>query len=133
MPQLDITILFPQIFWLLFFFTFFYVTLTYFFLPKFLVSLKLRRNASENNLITVNKSLVDLNTGTELSKSKLHQNLACLTKNFESIKLIYQTNTVFKTTVLDTKLSTLVQNLLVFSDKVVLKNIKFSVKGFRSN
>ncbi len=133
MPQLDITILFPQLFWLIFFFSLFYIFLTFIFLPKFVTALKLRRNASEMNLTRVNNSLLELNTGNESAKQKLHQNLECLSKNFEVLKLVYQTNSTFSKPNLDTRFSTLVVNLLVFSDSVILKSIKLNIKGFRTN
>ena len=133
MPQLDITILFPQLFWLIFFFCLFYIFLTFLFLPKFLVALKLRRNASEENLSLTNSSLHDLNGGIELANQKLHHNLNQLIKNFDTLKVTYQTNTAFNQVSLDTKVSKLVLNLLVFSDSSTLKSIKLNVKGFRSN
>lgn len=131
MPQLDITILFPQLFWLLFFFSFFYITVSYIFLPKFLTALKLRRNASETNLLKTNQSITELHSNNEATKQNLHQNLLELTKNFELLKNTYQKNLNFKKENLDTKFSTMIKFLLFFSDGIVLKNIKLNVKGFR--
>lgn len=133
MPQLDITILFPQILWLLFFFIFFYISLTYIFLPKFLTALKLRRNASEANLNVVNSSFITSTSDINPSKKKLHQNLLQLTKNFELLQKTYQINSHFEKDNLDIKFSTTILNLLIFSDNVILKNIKLNVKGFRVN
>lgn len=132
MPQLDITILFPQLFWLIFFFLFFYICLSYFFLPKFLTALKLRRHASETNLTVTNESITTLNSNGESSKQKLHKNLLQLTQNFELLKSTYQINSKFKKDNLDPKFSIMITNLLLFSDSIVLKSINLNIKGFRS-
>nr|YP_010620184.1 ATP synthase F0 subunit 8 [Gredgaria maugeana]WAX04220.1 ATP synthase F0 subunit 8 [Gredgaria maugeana] len=49
MPQLDLVIVFPQIFWLFLFFTFFYFLLTYYFLPIFLKTIRSRKEFIKNN------------------------------------------------------------------------------------
>nr|YP_010620069.1 ATP synthase F0 subunit 8 [Rhodomelopsis africana]WAX04082.1 ATP synthase F0 subunit 8 [Rhodomelopsis africana] len=49
MPQLDILIILPQIFWLIICFTFFYFLLTYYFLPFFLKTIKARINFIKAN------------------------------------------------------------------------------------
>ena len=49
MPQLDLTIIFSQIFWLFTLFFFSYTILVHFFLPKFLFSIKSRKKIIEIN------------------------------------------------------------------------------------
>lgn len=132
MPQLDITILFSQIFWLLFFFILFYTLLVYTFLPKFVTSLKLRKDASESNLVQVNQALSNLSSGSELTKIKLLKNLEQLQKNFDLIMSIYKNNLIFEKGITDMKFSTMTFNVLIFSDVTILKNIKLTVKGFKS-
>lgn len=51
MPQLDFTIVFSQIFWLFAVFFTFYTTLVHFFLPKFLMSIKSRKQIVELNVL----------------------------------------------------------------------------------
>lgn len=49
MPQLDRIIIFSQIFWLFLVFTLLYMITTHFFLPKFLKSLKIRKQIIQSN------------------------------------------------------------------------------------
>ena len=82
MPQLDLTIIFPQIFW---FFTFFislyYIILT-FFLPKFLLFIKFRKNI----LLFYNNKIYKLNLNFNKSKNLIINNslnkLRSLKQNF---------------------------------------------------
>nr|ANH09515.1 ATP synthase F0 subunit 8 [Coeloseira compressa] len=49
MPQLDLTIIFSQIFWLILVFSILYSFLLHFLLPKFLISIKARKAIIYNN------------------------------------------------------------------------------------
>nr|YP_009774170.1 ATP synthase F0 subunit 8 [Caulacanthus okamurae]QIZ74787.1 ATP synthase F0 subunit 8 [Caulacanthus okamurae] len=69
MPQLDRLIVFPQIFWLLFFFTFIYAVLTHFFLPLFIKSLKSRKLIEEMNSLEI----IILTNQFEKNRSSLKQ------------------------------------------------------------
>jgi Plant ATP synthase F0 len=79
MPQLDRAIVFTQIFWLFLTFSFLYISLTHFFLPKFLQSLKARniiltQNEIESKKIdfafTSNQVLLDTTMNEQLSTIK---------------------------------------------------------------
>nr|AHX02442.1 ATP synthase F0 subunit 8 [Ceramium japonicum] len=124
MPQLDLTIIFPQIFWLFLLFSVFYFILTFYLLPKFLISLKLRQFLLEENIEKINKMIVL--TGN--SSLHLKNNIEKINSNFEKINLILKLKTESKVTPINTKLLNAVTSAFFFCDSTIFKNIIFSTK-----
>nr|YP_010620092.1 ATP synthase F0 subunit 8 [Pterosiphonia complanata]WAX04105.1 ATP synthase F0 subunit 8 [Pterosiphonia complanata] len=85
MPQLDFLIILPQIFWLIFSFSFFYFILTYYLLPCFLKTIKARINFIKNNQIAESQL-------TFLILEKKQINLKKLIKLLNEIHLILFSN-----------------------------------------
>lgn len=81
MPQLDILIILPQIFWLIIFFGLFYYFLTYYFLPFFLQTINARKYFLQSNKIIENKLITEI-----IEKRKLVLNE--LNSNFNQIKSV---------------------------------------------
>lgn len=112
MPQLDHIIIFTQIFWLFFVFLSLYITLTHFFLPKFLQSFKTRNlviehNSNENSEINssflMNQIVLSDESNKQLLvvKSTLSNNFVSLgNKNFLDLCLTDSLlfNSIFYTT-----------------------------------
>nr|YP_009684876.1 ATP synthase F0 subunit 8 [Gloiopeltis furcata]BBK20789.1 ATP synthase F0 subunit 8 [Gloiopeltis furcata] len=71
MPQLDRIIVFTQIFWLFFIFAFLYITLTHFFLPTFLKSIKSRKKVVDEN----SKEVLSIDSSLVLKQTLLKQTL----------------------------------------------------------
>ena len=88
MPQLDILIILPQIFWLIIFFSSFYFILTYYFLPFFLKTINSRKYFLENNKITENKLIDDVFTKRKLVSKQLNSNFNKI-KSIIFIRLIH--------------------------------------------
>nr|AOX48933.1 ATP synthase F0 subunit 8 [Gelidium crinale f. luxurians] len=125
MPQLDYIILFPQIFWLFIIFTLFYTVLTHFYLPKFLKSLKSRKN------------IIDLN---ELKIIEIKQRFTKLEQDFEEIlivdlariKGIFNTNPTFEilnlknseTQKADEVISNAIRNSVLFYNFQILDSVE---------
>nr|YP_010199529.1 ATP synthase F0 subunit 8 [Gracilaria baiana]UAD89387.1 ATP synthase F0 subunit 8 [Gracilaria baiana] len=124
MPQLDRIIVFSQIFWLVLIFSLFYAILTHYFLPKFLKSLKIR------------KQVIDLNTNEILKKTERtlnKQNLLVkiLVKNLEitSNLLVSYFGQLVKgkksvdTLIIDQKIGFVILNTVKFCDFKLLSSI----------
>nr|ATG87361.1 ATP synthase F0 subunit 8 [Gracilaria chouae] len=124
MPQLDRIIVFSQIFWLFIIFTAFYTVLTHFFLPKFIKSLKIRRQ-----IIDANSTEILLMAKNTLLKQNLLKKF--LLKDLELIKnlLIQYFNNLVKeksyanTTLVDEKISSVILNTIKFCDFKLLNSI----------
>ena len=87
MPQLDILIVLPQIFWLIIIFILFYFILTYYFLPIFLKTIKSRKKLSNYNQ-TINSNLIkDILLNRKNVLSDLYVNFNTI-KSIVFIKLI---------------------------------------------
>nr|YP_010199754.1 ATP synthase F0 subunit 8 [Gracilaria isabellana]UAD89712.1 ATP synthase F0 subunit 8 [Gracilaria isabellana] len=124
MPQLDRIIIFSQIFWLVLVFSIFYVVLTHYFLPKFLKSLKIR------------KQVIGLNTKEILQKTEgtlSRQNLLIkiLVKNLETASdlLVSYFGQLVKakkgvdTLMIDQKIGFVILNTIKFCDFKLLNSI----------
>nr|YP_009325918.1 ATP synthase F0 subunit 8 [Vertebrata lanosa]APC24959.1 ATP synthase F0 subunit 8 [Vertebrata lanosa] len=74
MPQLDILIILPQIFWFIIFFSIFYFILTYYFLPIFLKTINSRKYFLENNKILENKLVNEVFNKRKLVSKELNLN-----------------------------------------------------------
>lgn len=128
MPQLDRIIIFPQIFWLFIIFSFLYILLLHFFLPKFLNSLKLRKYICEFNVSKVsyitnkfNQDKLNILTKLNLSLKNIQNNIYLnntkaifLVSDFKYINPLYLTN----------NLVIIVKNNLSFCNKQILSSIK---------
>nr|YP_009546481.1 ATP synthase F0 subunit 8 [Gelidium kathyanniae]AYO27829.1 ATP synthase F0 subunit 8 [Gelidium kathyanniae] len=133
MPQLDRIIIFPQIFWLFVIFTVFYISLTHFFLPKFLKSLKARKEIIKVNeaeaLLLIKKSMANQ------AKLKL-----LLLNHLSDIKKIFSINPILNisdTRSLNTKrvdelISVMIKNSALFHDSQILDSISINVKSVYS-
>ncbi|KAI0556312.1 ATP synthase protein (mitochondrion) [Gracilaria domingensis] len=124
MPQLDRIIVFSQIFWLILIFSLFYAILTHYFLPKFLKSLKIR------------KQVVDLNTKeilkrTEGTLNKQNLLVKILIKNLEvtSNLLVSYFGQLVKdkksvdTLIIDQKIGFVILNTVKFCDLKLVNSI----------
>nr|YP_004062191.1 ATP synthase F0 subunit 8 [Gracilariopsis andersonii]ADR03207.1 ATP synthase F0 subunit 8 [Gracilariopsis andersonii]APC24910.1 ATP synthase F0 subunit 8 [Gracilariopsis andersonii] len=124
MPQLDRIIVFSQIFWLFIIFTLFYTILTHFFLPKFIKSLKIRKQILDENSIEI--SSIAENT---LQKQNLLKKI--LLKDLESVKtlLIQHFSNLVKekshanTSLIDEKISFVIFNTVTYCDLQLLNAI----------
>nr|WQF69695.1 ATP synthase F0 subunit 8 [Ceramothamnion sp.] len=125
MPQLDLTIIFPQIFWLFILFSGFYFILTFYLLPKFLVSLKIRQYILDENLRKINgRQFLENNTKNLQLKNSIDK----LNSNFEKINLILISKTSNKTTKINFKFLVATLQTFLFCDSIVFKNIIFYPK-----
>nr|YP_010199629.1 ATP synthase F0 subunit 8 [Gracilaria cervicornis]UAD89487.1 ATP synthase F0 subunit 8 [Gracilaria cervicornis] len=124
MPQLDRIIVLSQIFWLVLIFSIFYAILTHYFLPKFLKSLKIR------------KQVIDINTKEILKKTEKTLNkqgslIKILVKNLEitSNLLVSYFGQLIKdkkgvdTLIIDQKISFVILNTIKFCDFKLLNSI----------
>nr|YP_009511884.1 ATP synthase F0 subunit 8 [Hydropuntia rangiferina]AXI97761.1 ATP synthase F0 subunit 8 [Hydropuntia rangiferina]UAD89787.1 ATP synthase F0 subunit 8 [Hydropuntia rangiferina] len=131
MPQLDRIIVFSQIFWLFLIFSLFYIVLVHYFLPKFLKSLKLRKQIIDNNTQeTLNKTNYILSKQILLKKVLL-KNLGIVLNllAMQSTQLIEEKKS-FDTLVLDQKISIVILNTIKFCDSKVLNSIFIYSKLF---
>nr|YP_009589044.1 ATP synthase F0 subunit 8 [Corallina ferreyrae]QBL75560.1 ATP synthase F0 subunit 8 [Corallina ferreyrae] len=85
MPQLDFTIAFPQIFWLLFSFFLLYSILVHIFLPVFVKSLKARKKI----VVVNNESFNHLQKRLHLKQTSL---INLLNQNIIKIRIIFEKN-----------------------------------------
>lgn len=124
MPQLDRIIVFPQIFWFFIVFILFYSFIIHYFLPKFLISLKLRQQITENNYFTIiknsnnkfkflNKIVYDLS----IIKKSIYFDFKFLDKNSKNLKLVNPTKLNFK-------IINVIKNNSIFCNKNILNLIK---------
>nr|YP_011017833.1 ATP synthase F0 subunit 8 [Pseudoceramium tenerrimum]WQF69709.1 ATP synthase F0 subunit 8 [Pseudoceramium tenerrimum]WQF69745.1 ATP synthase F0 subunit 8 [Pseudoceramium tenerrimum] len=130
MPQLDLTIVYTQIFWLCFLFSIFYFTLTFYLLPKFLKSLKLRKLILEENskkITILSKSLLEEQA---LLNKKISKNLELLLVNFDKINLPFKSVTQFSHEKTDSRIISFTSQVILFCDLSILKNILFYPKVF---
>nr|UAD89637.1 ATP synthase F0 subunit 8 [Gracilaria edulis] len=131
MPQLDRIIIFSQIFWLFLIFSLLYIVLVHYFLPKFLKSLKLRKQIIYiNTQEALNKTDRILNKQI-LFKKVLLKNLSIVVNllTMQSIKLI-ENKKGFDTLILDQKISFVILNTIKFCDLKVLNSIFIYPKLF---
>nr|YP_010199779.1 ATP synthase F0 subunit 8 [Gracilaria multipartita]UAD89737.1 ATP synthase F0 subunit 8 [Gracilaria multipartita] len=132
MPQLDRIIVFSQIFWLVLIFSIFYAILTHYFLPKFLKSLKIRKQ-----VIDLNTKKILKKTEETLNKQKLL--IKILVKNLEttsSLLVCYfgqlvKGNKRVDTLMIDQKISFVILNTIKFCDLKLLNSIFVYPKSFK--
>ena len=130
MPQLDRTIVFPQIFWLIIGFIIAYIILSYYFFPKFLQS------------ITSRKEIINLNLKESLKLQQVHEKKSIVLresvmKNLILIKHFLNENyllSIFKkcnmdTRVVDLYFSSVVCNLVLYYDINLLNKVPLKLKS----
>nr|YP_009317573.1 ATP synthase F0 subunit 8 [Gelidium sinicola]YP_009559277.1 ATP synthase F0 subunit 8 [Gelidium coulteri]AOX49025.1 ATP synthase F0 subunit 8 [Gelidium sinicola]QBA96124.1 ATP synthase F0 subunit 8 [Gelidium coulteri] len=133
MPQLDYIIIFPQIFWLFLIFTVFYISLTHFFLPKFLKSLKARKEiikANEAEALSLIKKSTD-------NQTKLNLLLSNYLSDIKRIFSVSPTLSISDTKSLNNKkadelISIMIKNSALFCDSQILDSISINVKSVYS-
>lgn len=118
MPQLDVLIILPQIFWLIVFFSFFYFILTYYFLPFFLKTINSRKYFLENNKITENKLINDVLIKRKLVSKELNSNFNKI-KSILFIRLIHTKFNFYKKP-FNTEFSKLNNKILFATNKSIL-------------
>ena len=129
MPQLDYIIIFPQIFWFCIIFTVFYWILVYFFLPKFLITLKTRLLIQQKNIQESDILVTKLNEKQNLIQKILIKNLN------NSKNLLFQTNSFltilkFNNSKFDEKIAKAIFWYSLYYDENVIKQIHFFPKNF---
>nr|WDA66148.1 ATP synthase F0 subunit 8 [Lithothamnion corallioides] len=136
MPQLDLIIIFPQIFWLLLIFFCTYTILVHFFLPIFVKSLKARKR-----IILENSALL-LNTQKKFDLRQVFLN-NLLNKNFYLVKSILETEisnifspkNKFDLNLLDIKIAKVLYYNTLYYDTNILDSVplnpKFSYLNFK--
>lgn len=131
MPQLDLTIVFSQIFWLFIFFFAIYTILTHFFLPKFLLSIKSRKKIITFNsfkVLETQKTLIkhqnalynSLSESLVLVRNTLISNWTYISKPDPNSNLI----------LVDEKISLTVFNTVKYCNFEVLNLISFYPRAF---
>lgn len=124
MPQLDLTIIFSQIFWLFLLFIIFYSILLHFFLPKFLISIQARKRIVYTNS---NKCLIlqmQLTERQKLLQNKLILKLNYIRSRIHSLWILDQSFfCLSNSNDLDKKISQVLFNLANYYSLPVLESI----------
>lgn len=133
MPQLDHIIIFSQIFWLFFGFTFLYVILLYMFLPFLLKSLKSRILIIEHNTKEI-ESMENLFSEKQFIINKLIENSFHKIKNLISTFSANFTYKNIKSTqsVTDSSILRVILNTTLFCNTCMLNEIHFYPKIYNN-
>jgi hypothetical protein len=133
MPQLDILIILPQIFWLIVFFGIFYYILTYYILPFFLQTINSRKYFLQSNKTYENKLISDIFNKRKLVLNELNTNFNHI-KSVLFLKL-FHTKFNFRKEPFDShffklnnKILNAVNNSILYCNPTVLSIIKFYPK-----
>lgn len=128
MPQLDSLIVFPQIFWFFIIFIGFYSLIIHYFLPKFLISLKLRKHIIEFDYLLIRNNIeVDINTKLKFLNqivndlSKINKSIYLNTNN---LKVILKDSKFVNPLKLNLKILNLIKNNTLFCNQDLLNLIK---------
>nr|YP_010199654.1 ATP synthase F0 subunit 8 [Crassiphycus corneus]UAD89562.1 ATP synthase F0 subunit 8 [Crassiphycus corneus] len=124
MPQLDRIIVFSQIFWLFLIFSIFYAVLTHYFLPKFLKSLKIRKQVVDSNtkevLAKTEKTLIKQSSLKKILIRDLEITSNLLTRYFGQL---IKDKKKIDTLVIDQKIGFVILNTVKFCDLKLLNSI----------
>lgn len=130
MPHLDRVTIFSQIFWLFIIFTFSYIILTHFFLPKFLSSLKARKQIIDLNdfeVLTITNKLTEqqmILEQTILKNLVLIENIARYELGVQNVnKEILNTQTI------DEKIAIILLNNTLYCNFQLLDSVLLYPKG----
>ncbi len=130
MPQLDYIIIFSQIFWLFIIFTMLYILLTHFFLPKFLKSLKSRKQITEINSKEVFKTMSKFKSKQTLLKQTLLNNLLLAKSSIATNIIFKDLNKDFLILQqIDKKISWTIFNLTTYCNNQSLEFLPFNFKS----
>lgn len=128
MPQLDIIIIFPQIFWFFLIFLIFYILLIHFFLPKFLGSLKARKQLIEKNSSLISNILTKIQYEHTLIIKKLNIDLKNIKNSLyldpNKIQLVFLNYKFINPSQVNTQIIKILHKNILFCNKQVLKNIQ---------
>nr|YP_010199679.1 ATP synthase F0 subunit 8 [Crassiphycus crassissimus]UAD89587.1 ATP synthase F0 subunit 8 [Crassiphycus crassissimus] len=124
MPQLDRIIVFSQIFWLFVIFSIFYAVLTHYFLPKFLKSLKIRKQVIDSNtkevLAKTEKTLIKQSSLKKILIKDLEITSNLLTRYFGQL---IKDKKKIDTLLIDQKIGFVILNTVKFCDLKLLNSI----------
>lgn len=126
MPQLDLVILFSQIFWLAFSFILLYIVVLYYFLPLFLKSIKSRILLLEYNVSKANYFQNSFSERSELLKKLVYNSLQSV-KNTTLTMLSKPSNVEFVSIqqAMDKLVGRALWNIVLYCNLNLLKNINF--------
>nr|YP_009295186.1 ATP synthase F0 subunit 8 [Dasya binghamiae]AOH77198.1 ATP synthase F0 subunit 8 [Dasya binghamiae] len=134
MPQLDRTIIFPQIFWFFLIFIFIYIVILHFFFPKFLNSLKLRKQLLEFNGSLANEFMSKTNQDQLNILINLNKNLKKIKNsiylNINKINIIFLNSNLTNPLQLTNRVKNTLQKGILFCNKHILNSIKLYPSSF---
>jgi len=124
MPQLDFVIAFPQIFWLIIIFLFFYIVIVHFFLPNFIKVLRSRKQIVLEN----SKTLLVMETKFNSKQVLLNQTLEIFFVRVrglleKDISKFFSTKELFDLHSINTKVSTALYYNIIYYDVNVLNSV----------
>lgn len=129
MPQLDLTIIFSQIFWLFIFFFFTYTILTHFFLPKFLFSIKSRKKIIEVNSANILKYQKEFITKQENLQNLLLKSLGLIKETLAgSWSSISRIGVNSNLVLIDKKIGLVIFNIVKYCDYELMNSINLYPK-----
>lgn len=127
MPQLDYTIIFPQIFWFFSIFILFYAILLYVLLPQFIYSLQLRKQVISHNIKLLNEISCIMNKDYVNTLLNLKSNLNMIQKSIyldsNKINMIFFNLAWVNPSSLDLKIACVVHNNALFCNKYTFKTL----------
>lgn len=130
MPQLDFIIIFPQVFWLCTIFSLFYFILTFYLLPKFITSFKIRKSILEESSRRVSSEMQTL-AGKNYAQNHLLSFFEKLQTNYKNLDLLLKTDFSSSSSILDKKIVNATRLTILFCDPLVIKSIPFFPKIFK--
>lgn len=129
MPQLDLIIIFPQIFWFFIIFISFYSVLLHYILPKFLIILKSRKLILSLNT----KKIVELTNKSIDSRKEIikyiKNMLTLINQNYKSPLINQNYKSPLK---IDTKLILIIKDLVLYYNKYTFDLIKLYHKNLNN-
>lgn len=124
MPQLDRIIIFSQIFWLFVIFTSLYAIITHFFLPKFLKSLKARKQIIEINNQEVATIGIKVKEQQNFLKQTVLKNLALVENVLKNeFDLLNADKSNLNNQLIDEKIATISLQNTLYCDAQLLNSI----------
>lgn len=128
MPQLDITIIFSQIFWFFLFFIIFYSLLIHIILPKLVVIFKTRKLITINNIEEAFKIKKNSTRKINIVTQWISKSLLLINKTLK-VKSSYL-NKVNTNDQLDLKISLKIKELMLYYNRYIFNTINLYHKNF---
>jgi len=129
MPQLDLTIIFSQIFWLFVFFFIVYTATIHFFLPKFIVSIKARKKIVEFNSTKILQQQQKLASKQENLHDLLLESLILIKKTLAmNWSAVLKTEADPNLILVDKKISMVIFNMVKYCDYELINSIELYPK-----